>query len=111
MISKNFPYPPLVPATITIPEATVTTSLPRFPEPLLDKGVQVSMDGRGRALDNIFVERLWRSVKYKKVYLSDFETVKEAYLGLKDYFYNHRRFHQSLDYRTPAAVYLKKSGD
>ena len=44
------------------------------------------MDGRGRALDNIFVERLWRSVKYEKVYLNDFETVKQAYLGLKDYF-------------------------
>ena len=82
----------------------------RFTRPLLDEGIQVSMDGRGRALDNIFVERLWRSVKYEKVYLNDFETVKEAYLGLKDYFdfYNHRRLHQSLDYRTPADVYLKE---
>jgi len=80
----------------------------RFTGPLLDQGIQVSMDGRGRALDNIFVERLWRSVKYEKVYLNDFRTVKEAYLGLKDYFefYNHRRLHQSLDYRTPAEVYL-----
>jgi len=84
----------------------------RFTGPLLAKGIQVSMDGRGRALDNIFVERLWRSVKYEKVYLNDFETVKEAYLGLEEYFdfYNHRRLHQSLDYRTPAEVYLKKSG-
>lgn len=83
----------------------------RFTGPLLAKGIQVSMDGRGRALDNIFVERLWRSVKYEKVYLNDFETVKEAYFGLKDYFefYNHRRLHQSLDYRTPAEVYLKRS--
>lgn len=82
----------------------------RFTGPLLNKGIQVSMDGRGRALDNIFVERLWRSVKYEKVYLNDFETVKQAYVGLKDYFefYNHRRLHQSLDYRTPAQVYLKK---
>jgi len=82
----------------------------RFTKPLLDKGIRISMDGRGRALDNIFVERLWRSVKYEKVYLNDFETVKEAYLGLKDYFefYNHRRIHQSLEYRTPAEVYLKK---
>ena len=56
----------------------------RFTAPLLAKGIQVSMDGRGRALDNIFVERLWRSVKYEKVYLNDFETVKEAYQGLKD---------------------------
>lgn len=84
----------------------------RFTGPLLVKGIQVSMDGRGRALDNIFVERLWRSVKYEKVYLNDFETVKEAYLGLKDYFqfYNHRRLHQSLDYRTPAEVYSNGVG-
>ena len=83
----------------------------RFTGLLLAKGILVSMDGRGRALDNIFVERLWRSVKYEKVYLNDFVTVKEVYLGLKDYFefYNHRRFHQSLNYQTPAEVYLKKS--
>jgi putative transposase len=82
----------------------------RFTQPLLDKGIRVSMDGRGRALDNIFVERLWRSVKYEKVYLNDFQTVNQAYQGLKDYFefYNHRRLHQSLDYQTPAEVYLKK---
>ncbi len=68
----------------------------------------VSMDGRGRALDNIFVERLWRLVKYEKVYLSDFNTVNEAYVGLKEYFefYNNKRFHQSLDNQTPAKVYL-----
>jgi len=81
---------------------------PRFTQPLLDKGIKVSMDGRGRALDNIFVERLWRSVKYEKVYLNDFNTVNEAYLGLKEYFefYNNKRFHQSLDYQTPADIYL-----
>lgn len=62
-------------------------------------------------MDNIFVERLWRSVKYEKVYLNDFQTVSEAYSGLKDYFefYNHRRIHQSLDYLTPAEIYLQKS--
>jgi putative transposase len=83
----------------------------RFMGPLLAKGIKVSMDGRGRALDNIFVERLWRSVKYEKVYLNDFQTVKEAYQGLKDYFefYNHRRIHQSLEYKTPAEVYFKKA--
>lgn len=82
---------------------------PRFTGPLLDKGIQISMDGRGRALDNIFVERLWRTVKYEKVYLSDFMTVKEAYSELKAYFefYNHQRLHQSLGYQTPAAVYLQ----
>lgn len=84
----------------------------RFTQPLIDKGIQVSMDGRGRALDNIFVERLWRSVKYEKVYLQDFQSVKEAYQQLKDYFnlYNHDRFHQSLGYRTPAQVYFDRSG-
>jgi len=83
----------------------------RFTGPLLAKGIKVSMDGRGRALDNIFVERLWRSVKYEKVYLNDFQTVKEAYQGLEDYFefYNHKRIHQSLDYKTPAEVYFKKA--
>lgn len=80
----------------------------RFTQPLLDKDIQISMDGRGRALDNIFVERLWRSVKYEKVYLSDFENVKAARFGLKEYFsfYNHERLHQSLDYQTPASIYL-----
>jgi putative transposase len=80
---------------------------PRFTRPLLDKGIQVSMDGRGRALDNIFVERLWRTVKYEYVYLQDIRAVQEAWLGLRDFFnfYNQERFHQSLDYRTPAQVY------
>jgi len=81
---------------------------PRFTAPLLNKGIRVSMDGRGRALDNIFIERLWRTVKYEHVYLQDIQTVQEARTGLQDYFrfYNHRRLHQSLDYRTPAAVYF-----
>ena len=81
---------------------------PRFTQPLLDKGIQVSMDGRGRALDNIFVERLWRTVKYEYVYLQEIQSVHEVRLGLQDFFhfYNHERFHQSLDYRTPAQVYL-----
>ncbi len=85
--------------------AQFTTS--RFTRPLLDKGIQVSMDGRGRALDNIFVERLWRTVKYEYVYLQDIQTVQEAWLGLRDFFnfYNQERFHQSLNYRTPAQVY------
>jgi putative transposase len=81
---------------------------PRFTQPLRDLGIRVSMDGRGRALDNIFIERLWRTVKYEHVYLQDIQTVQEAWLGLRDYFgfYNHQRLHQSLDYRTPAQVYL-----
>jgi len=70
--------------------------------------IQISMDGRGRALDNVFVERLWRSVKYEHVYLHDHSTVSDLHAGLSYYFdfYNHRRFHQSLDDRTPAEVYL-----
>jgi putative transposase len=70
-------------------------------------GVAVSMDGRGRCLDNVFVERLWRSVKYEDVYLRGYETVPELYAGLGRYFpfYNRERLHQSLDYQTPAVVY------
>jgi putative transposase len=78
-----------------------------FTERLKQDGVQMSMDGRGRALDNVFVERLWRSVKYEEVYLKDYTTVREARLGLGQYFtfYNHERLHQALGYQTPAAVY------
>jgi len=70
-------------------------------------GVAVSMDGRGRCLDNIFVERLWRTVKYEDVYLHGYETVPELERGLGRYFpfYNEERFHQSLDYQTPAKVW------
>lgn len=85
----------------------VQFTTPRFTKPLLDKGIRVSMDGRGRAMDNIFVERLWRTVKYEYVYLQDMQTVKEAHVGFQHYFhfYNHKRFHQALDYKTPAQVY------
>jgi putative transposase len=71
-------------------------------------GIQMSMDGRGRALDNVFVERLWRTVKYEEVYLKDYETPREAMQGLAQFFmhYNVQRQHQALDYRTPAAVYF-----
>jgi putative transposase len=70
-------------------------------------GIQISMDGRGRALDNIFVERLWRSVKDEEVYLNEYETPKAAAIGLRQYFDfdNHQRRHQALGYQTPAAVY------
>ena len=86
--------------------AQFTTS--RFTQPLLDKQIKVSMDGRGRALDNIFVERLWRSVKYEYVYLQELQTVQQAREGLSEYFrfYNQERLHQSLDYKTPEQVYL-----
>jgi putative transposase len=78
-----------------------------FTERLRQGGVQISMDGRGRALDNVFVERLWRTVKYEEVYLREYNTVREAQQGLGRYFgfYNDERLHQALGYRTPAAVY------
>jgi putative transposase len=77
---------------------------------LLEQGIQVSMDGKGRYLDNIFVERLWRSVKYEEVYLKAYQTVAEARAGIGSYleFYNQQRPHQALDYRTPAEVYLSQ---
>ena len=70
------------------------------------------MDGRGRAFDNIFVERLWRNVKYEDVYLKGYATVGELLLGLSDYFvlYNSQRPHQSLQYKTPNVVYCSGSG-
>jgi putative transposase len=72
--------------------------------------VQISMDGKGRALDNIFTERLWRTVKYEEVYLKEYASPREARLGLGDYldFYNYRRLHQALNYQTPAQIYFKK---
>lgn len=81
---------------------------PRFTEPLLAAGVSISMDGRGRALDNIFVERLWRTVKQEEVYLNDYETPLEAISALGRYFpfYNQERPHQALGYKTPQEVYL-----
>lgn len=77
---------------------------------LLTADVRVSMDGRGRAMDNIFNERLWRSVKYEEVYLNDYSCPREAYQGLARYFhfYNFERPHQALHYRTPAQVYVVK---
>lgn len=72
------------------------------------EGIRISMDGRGRALDNIFVERLWRTVKYEEVYLKDYVSVPSARANLDAYFrfYNQERLHQSLNYQTPAAVYV-----
>ena len=78
-----------------------------FTKVLLGAGVQISMDGKGRVFDNIFIERLWRTVKVEEVYLRDYQTVTEARYNLGRYFelYNNRRLHQALGYRTPAEVY------
>jgi putative transposase len=80
-----------------------------FTERLLSANIQVSMDGRGRALDNVFIERLWRSLKYEDVYPRAYDTVCEARLGIGAYldFYNNRRYHQALEYRTPREVYAQ----
>jgi putative transposase len=76
---------------------------------LEDHGIDISMDGRGRVMDNIFIERLWRTVKYEEIYLKDYLDVPEATANLKIYFgfYNHERPHQALGYQTPAAIYFK----
>lgn len=71
------------------------------------QGIRISMDGKGRALDNVFVERLWRSLKYEETYLKNYETVRDAEKGIGEYFrfYNGERLHQSLGYQTPADIY------
>jgi putative transposase len=82
----------------------------KFTGELVAREIAVSMDGRGRCMDNIFIERLWRSLKYEEVYLKDYESVAEARAGIERYFrfYNQDRLHQSLQYRTPAAVWLAR---
>ncbi|CUI09069.1 Mobile element protein [Janthinobacterium sp. CG23_2] len=83
-----------------------------FTDVLKREGVDISMDGRGRALDNIFVERLWRNVKYEDVYLKGYANMAELMVGLAQYFafYNAERPHQSLGYETPASVYRSGVG-
>lgn len=83
---------------------------PQYIDRLKQAQVQISMDGKGRALDNIFTERLWRTVKYEEVYLHEYANPKQARHYLTQYFdfYNHRRIHQALDYLTPAQVYFEK---
>jgi len=78
-----------------------------FTQILLNKNIKISMDGRGRAFDNIFIERLWRTVKYEEIYLKGYETGRDAKEGLGNYFpfYNNERYHQSLEYKTPHEVH------
>jgi putative transposase len=84
----------------------------QFTDELECHDIRVSMDGRGRVFDNIFIERLWRSVKYEHIYLYDYETVPALAAGLGDYFqlYNYERPHQSLSYLTPADVHFSQKG-
>ena len=83
-----------------------------FTQVLQEQGVKISMDGKGRYQDNIFVERLWRTVKYEEVYLKAYASVLEAQRGLEDYFqfYNNLMPHQALSYRTPAEVFRGEQG-
>jgi putative transposase len=83
----------------------------RYLDRLLAHDIQISMDGKGRALDNVFTERLWRSVKYEEVYLTEYDSPRACQRGLAAYFafYNQRRLHQALAYRTPAEVYCAPS--
>jgi putative transposase len=78
-----------------------------FTQVLLDNGVRISMDGRGRFYDNIFIERLWRTVKYGNIYVQEYQTITDVRIGLKEFFdfYNTERIHQSLKYQTPWEVY------
>jgi putative transposase len=82
-----------------------------FLAPLKQRGISISMDGRGRALDNVFIERLWRSLKYELIYPGDFSSGLELFPALENYFrfYNHRRPHQALGYRTPANLFPHQS--
>jgi putative transposase len=82
----------------------------KFTNRLRAAAIRISWDGRGRALDNIYVERFWRSVKYEEVYIKDYQSVPDAVSNLRAYFtfYNHERLHQALDYYTPAQVYTSR---
>ena len=82
---------------------------PQFTDILKNHDIQISMDGRGRYLDNIFVERLWRTVKQENIYLNSYQDALETKIGLSKYFpfYNDRRRHQSMNYRTPKEVYFR----
>jgi len=95
-----------IPGVFNTDQGTQFTSQD-FIDVLTSHSISISMDGRGRCLDNIFVERLWRTVKYENVYLKDYQTIPEAQAGLAEYFefYNTERFHQSLDDKTPWQVY------
>jgi putative transposase len=82
-----------------------------FLAPLQERGILISMDGRGRALDNVFIERLWRSLKYELIYPGDFATGLDLFPVLQSYFYfyNHQRPHQALGYQTPADLFPHRS--
>jgi len=96
-----------VPAIFNTDQGSQFTSY-GFIQVLKDFRIQISMDGQGRWRDNIYVERLWRSLKYEDIYLKSYETVRELKIGVNRYFmfYNSQRYHQSLDYQTPDEMYV-----
>ena len=83
----------------------------KFLSVLMDRKIKISMDGKGRALDNVFTERFWRSLKQEKIYMMILNTVMEAKNAISDYmsFYNEKRMHQSLEYLTPEQMYFRKN--
>jgi putative transposase len=98
-----------VPEMVNSDQGSQFTSI-AFTDTLKDAEVQISMDGRGRCMDNIFTERLWRSLKYEEVYPNAYDTYRDALVGIGSYFhcYNNRRLHQSLGYRTPSELYRSR---
>ena len=80
----------------------------KYTERLLEEDIRISMDSKGRVFDNIFIERFWRNLKYEDIYIKDYQSAAEVILGIEEYFdfYNNRRPHQSLNYFTPADIYL-----
>ena len=98
-----------VPAIFNTDQGSQFTS-DAFVDALASRGIRISMDGKNRALDNIFVERLWRTLKYEDIYLKGYETMADLKLGLRRYFefYNAERFHASLDYATPNEIYASR---
>jgi putative transposase len=95
-----------IPAIFNSDQGSQFTS-PKFTDVLKSFKIRISMDGKGRALDNIYIERFWRSLKYENIYLNDYRTMEELKEGLEKYFtfYNTERFHQSLEYKTPEEIY------
>ena len=97
------------PAIFNSDQGSQFTSV-EFTNRLQKEGIRISMDGRGRVFDNIFVERLWRTVKYEEVYIKSYDDVNECVNGLAAYFrfYNEERFHEALNYRTPKQIYWNR---
>ena len=80
-----------------------------FTKVLKNNKIKISMDGKGRCLDNVIIERFWRSLKYEEVFLNEYDTVEQAKIAIREYiqFYNNERIHQSLDYSTPSEIYFR----